>query len=180
MKYKKITSFPRNEENPFIEDIMEITISKRRKIISGKKPSLIVDGEGEVLGEQVFAVLEKVDKASFTKVFKKGWLGLFDLSKAAIKVFSYITIASKPNKDTVFFDAKECKEHTGYKTHQPINTGLAELIEKDFIARTDKSYLYYINPTMFFNGSRAKLIHAYEFTDDTNSKIEPNKTGLLD
>jgi len=163
MKYKKITSFPKNLENPFIEDIMEINISKRRKIIAGRKPNLVVDREGEVVGEQVFAILEKVDKTSFTKVFKKGWLGLFDLSKAAIKVFSYITIASKPNKDRVFFDMKECKEHTNYKTHQPINTALAELIEKGFIARTDKSYLYYINPTMFFNGNRAKLIQAYEF-----------------
>jgi len=179
MKYKKLTSFAVNDKNPFIEDILEIEISNRRKMIAGKSSSLIVDREGEVIGEQVFAILEKVDRASFTKVFKRGWLGMFDLSKAAIKVFSYITIASKPNKDRVFFDMKECKEHTGYKTHQPINTGLAELIEKEFIARTDKSYLYYVNPTMFFNGSRAKLVTMYQF-DDSPKKIEPNKSGLIE
>ena len=148
-------------------------------MVAGKNPNLIVDTENNIIGEQVFAILEKVDRASFTKVFERGWLGMFDLSKAAIKVFSYITIASKPNKDRVFFDMKECKKHTGYKTHQPINTGLSELIERDFIARTDKSYLYYINPTMFFNGCRAKLIKVYQI-DDNLDKIKPNTSGLIE
>lgn len=179
MKYKKLTSFAVNDKNPFIKEILEIEISTRKRMLAGKSDSLIVNKEGEVIGQQVFAILEKVDKKSFTKVYKSGWLGMFDLSKAAIKVFSYITIASKPNKDRVFFDMKECKEHTSYKTHQPINTGLAELIEKGFIARTDKSYLYYINPTMFFNGNRATLIARYDF-DGTMGVIKANENKQLE
>lgn len=162
MKYKKITSYTTNENNPFVEELFNIQISSRRRIIAGNNPNYIVDQKGEVQGTQTFAVLEKVDKEQFTKVFRQGLMAMFGLSKSGIKVFSFIASIAKPNKDEIIFDLDECKEFTGYKTHTPIMTGLSELIENGFIARSKKHYRYYINPNMFFNGSRVAFIKMYQ------------------
>lgn len=178
MKYKTITSYDVNKENPFVNELLEIEISTRRKLMAGKSPSMIVNNEGEVIGNQVFAILEKVDREQFTKIFRKGLAGMFGLSKSGIRVFSYIASIAKPNRDLVLFDMDDCKKYTGYKTHPPINTGLSELIENKFIARSKKHYLYYINPTMFFNGSRVAFVKMYQVDD--NKPITPNKTELLE
>ncbi len=172
MKYKKITNYKINDESPFISGLFDMEVSSRRRILAGKSPNVIVNREtGDVEGHQVFAVLEKVDKEQFTKIFRKGLAGMFNLSKSGIKVFTYIASIVKPNADFVLFDMDECKEYTAYKTHGPIMTGLSELVEANFIARTKKHYIYYINPTMFFNGSRVTFMKMYQ--QETVLKIEP-------
>lgn len=166
MNYKKVTNYKVNNKSPFIDDLLEFKISSRKRLLAGKSSSLIVDSEtSEIVGSQLFAVHEKVDKEQFTKIFRKGLAGMFGLSKAGIKVFSFIASIAKPNKDIVYFDMDDCKEYTKYKTHQPIMTGLAELIENNFIARTNKHYKYYINPTMFFNGSRIAFVKMYQLEE---------------
>lgn len=178
MKYKKVTKFETNKESPFISELLEVEISSRRRILAGKSPSKIVNGEtGELEGIQTFAVLEKVDREQFTKVFRQGLVGMFGLSKAGIKVFSFIASIAKPNKDEVIFEIDTCKEFTGYKTNVPIMTGLSELIENNFIARSTKHYRYFINPNMFFNGSRVAFIKMYqeENTFAGSLKVEPLK-----
>lgn len=178
MKYKKVTKYDTNTESPFINELLEVEISSRRRILAGKSPSRIVNGKtGELEGMQTFAVLEKVDKEQFTKVFRAGLTGMFGLSKAGIKVFSFIASKAKPNKDEVIFELDECKEFTEYKTHQPIMTGLSELIENNFIARSTKHYRYFINPNMFFNGSRVAFIKMYQ---EENTFIGSIKTEPLE
>lgn len=185
MKYKKVTNYETNTKSPFIKELLEIEVSSRRRILAGKSPNMIVNSDtGEVEGVQTFAVLEKVDKEQFTKVFRQGLMGMFGLSKAGIKVFSFIASIAKPNKDEVIFEVDQCKEFTGYKTHQPIMTGLSELIQNNFIARSTKHYRYFINPSMFFNGSRVAFIKMYQSENTTAGKLkispmlppEPRKT----
>ena len=94
---------------------------------------------------------------------------MFALSKAGVKVFAFIASVAKVNKDVVYFEIDECKKFTGYKTHVPILTGLSELIELQFIARTKVHYKYFINPTMFFNGSRIAFIKSYEIDSGTEA-----------
>lgn len=183
MKYKKVTSYEINKVSPFVDDLFEVKISARRKMMAGRSPNLIVNAEtGDIEGTQIFAINEKVDKEQFTKVFRKGLAGMFGLSKSGIKVFAYIASIAKPNKDMVYFEIDDCKKYTEYKTHQPIMTGLSELIEAQFIARTDKHYKYFINPTMFFNGSRIAFMKVYE-VEGSNKKNridrgEPNEENM--
>lgn len=171
MNYKGVTSYEVNVENPFIGEVLEIEISNRRKIMAGRNPNMIIDSDtGEVHGTQVFAVNEKVDREEFTKIYRSGLKAIYGLSKAGIKVFAFIATIAKPNKGVIIFDVDECKEYTGYKTHPPIMTGLAELIENKFIARSNKHYKYFINPTMFFNGSRVAFIKMYQIDDTKKIK----------
>lgn len=178
--YKKVRSFSKHSKSPFISDLLEIEIDKRRKILAGKRPSMIINSEtGEIEGHQVFAITEKVDRETFIKIYERGLVSLFNLSKSGLKVFGFFTKIAKPNKDYVIFEIDECKEYTKYKTDKPVLKGIAELIEGKFIARSKYHYKYFINPSMFFNGNRYTLIQSYEIDNDSN-KIEPNKTGSLE
>lgn len=179
--YKKVTNFNKHSKSPFIGELLEIEVSKRRKILAGKSPNLIINGNtGELEGHQIFAINEKVDKETFIKIYEKGLSSLFNLSKSGLKVFGYFTKIAKPNKDFVIFEIDECKKYTGYKTDKPILKGIAEMIESELVARSKYHYKYYINPSMFFNGNRYTLIKSYQLDTDINSKIEPNRTGLLE
>lgn len=164
--YKKITIYDKYQKSPFINDLLEIDVSHRKKILAGRNPNYIVNGStGEVEGMQVFAIHQKVDKEKFTKIYEKGITQLFNLSKSGIKVFGYLTSIVKPNKDEVIFEIDDCMKYTGYKTPKAIMKGLSELIQNDFIARSKHHYKYFINPTMFFNGSRVAFINMYEIDD---------------
>ena len=170
--YKKITIYDKHKESPFLDELLEINIDKRKRLLAGKNPNMIVNPDtGEVQGTQLLAVFEKVDREQFTKIYRKGITQMFNLSKSGIKVFGYFTLIAKPNKGDVIFEMDSCKEYTGYKTDKPIMKGLSELIQNGFIARSKYYYKYFINPTMFFNGNRVAFIKMYQVTDEKNKKI---------
>ena len=149
--YKKITVFKKHDESPFINELFEMSVSTKRRILAGRKPNMIVNSEtGDVEGVQVLAIHEKVDTEQFTKIYQRGMTQMFNLSKSGIKVFAFFTSISKPNKGEVIFEMDKCMEYTGYKTEKPILKGIAELIKNKFVARSKYHYRYFINPTMFF------------------------------
>lgn len=177
--YKKITVYEKHTETPFLSSLMEMDISTRRKILAGRNGSYIINGEtGEMEGTQVFALLEKVDKETFTKIYRKGMVQMFNLSKSGIKVFGYFTTIAKPNKGEAIFEIDKCREYTGYKTDKPIMKGLAELLENQFIARSKYHYRYFINPTMFFNGNRVAFVKMYQQTPTNALKQLPADEAL--
>ena len=172
MKYRKIQSYKTNKENPFVDEMFKMEISNRRRYIAGKKGSTIVNSEtGEVEGHQVFAIEEKYDKEEFIKVFRAGLIGMFDLSRAAIKVFAFVASKVKPNQGFIYLEIKDCMEYTSYKSKTPIMSGLAELIEFGFIARSELHYKYYINPNMFFNGNRVTFMNSITSEDGIDFKL---------
>ena len=169
--YKKITVFDKHDKTPFLGELLEINVGNRRRILAGRKPSMIINSQtGELEGTQIFAINEKVDSEKFTKIYQKGMTQMFNLSKSGIKVFAFFTSIAKPNKGEVIFEMDKCMEYTEYKTEKPIMKGLAELIENEFIARSKYHYRYFINPTMFFNGSRVAFIKMYEIESFAKSK----------
>lgn len=169
--YKKVTIYEKHQETPFISELMELDITTKKKLLAGRNPSLIVNSEtGEVEGTQIFASINKVDSESFTKIYRKGMLQMFNLSKAGIKVFGYLTTIAKPNKGDVIFQMDECIKYTGYKTEKSVLKGISELIENKFIARSKYHYKYFINPNLFFNGSRVAFIKMYQVDSQKSIK----------
>lgn len=166
MKYNKLTQYSTNDENPFLDDtIQHIEKGDRVMIYSGKSPDVIVNSDGEVTGSVVMARRIKVDKAQFTKVYRTGLANWYDLSKSAIRVFAYVVEVLKPNRDSIDFDLDKCKKFTGYTSKNTITNALSELIGNKFLARGSNPYKYYINPTIFFNGSRITFIEQIDLVD---------------
>lgn len=177
MKYNKLTQ-PLNRENPFLnETVQHIEKGEKTLLFGQKNPDLIVDNDGSVKGHSLFARKVQVDKAKFMKVFMSGLSNWFDLSKAGIKVFAYVANQVEPNRDTFMFDLENCKQFTGYAGKNSIFSGLAELVENRFIARGPNPYVYYINPTVFFNGDRLTFVEQYELEKKDENLIEEPKTA---
>jgi len=162
-KYKGIKQFKKNQTNPFLEEtIAHIEEGKKTLLFTQKDPDSAVNYKtGELLANTVYAKQIKVDKAEFRKVFKTSLPQFTELSSAANKVFQYVLSSTRINDDVILFDFQECMEFTKYKSKYAINNGISELLNKKFIARTNKFYKFYINPTMFFNGDRITFVTQY-------------------
>ncbi len=163
MIYKKIGDYSLNKANPFLDDTLQHIEKGEKTLLFGQKnPDLIIDSDSQVKGHSLFARKVSVDKAKFMKVFMSGLSNWFDLSKAGIKVFAYVANQVEPNRDTFMFSLERCKDFTGYKSAKMVFSGLAELAENKFIARGENPFVYYINPTVFFNGDRLTFVEQYE------------------
>lgn len=176
--YLGINHHKMNQKNPFIDEMFEMEVSTRTKIVAGNREAmnnLVIDTKsGEVVAHQMLAVKQKVDKDQFTKIFHKGLAAMWGLSNSGIRVFTFVAQLVKPNQDFIYFNLDEAKEFTEYKSKKSIMQGMGQLLTAGFIARSNVHYKYFINPTFFFNGSRLTLISHYEIDPNLNK----NETTL--
>lgn len=166
--YLRITDYPKNERNPFIENaIQQInnhTVTKRQYMVptNGDVRRAIVNRDtGEIDGETAFLKMVKVDEEKFAKVFLTGFASWGEINASASKVFAYILNQLRPGSDRFIFRLDECQEQCGYKSRKPIFRGLANLLQLGIIARTKYEYEYFINPLVAFNGNRVTFATQY-------------------
>ncbi len=164
-KYKKLKGFDSYEENPFVEKaINDIKIVKRTQVIRSKgreEIQMITSSDGEVMGYSAFMRFIEVDEERFAKVYLSQFTSFWDLSKPAIRVFSYILTVLKAKQDSFLFDMSECLEHTKYSTEKSVFEGLSTLIECGIVARSNRHYKYFVNPLVVFNGDRVTFAKTY-------------------
>lgn len=162
MKYKKITDHKPQKRNPFLDDLFEVK-SKRQNILVGNAEHVIVNrNTGEVEGHTAFMKYKEVDPNQFVKIFTSQVSAFYELENNSIKVFAYVMRNMKPNIDQIYLNPDDMKLTIGYKSRNPVVTGISVLIEKKFIARTPLKHWYFINPTIFFNGDRISFINSYK------------------
>jgi len=166
MKYKSLTKQAEFEENPFVERAIEdIKIVQKTQLIrpqNNKEIQLIVNsGTGEVSGHSAFMRYVEVDEAQFAKVYLSQFAAFWELTKPAIRVFGYILTRLKIKEDFFYFDMEDCMVYTEYTHRNNVLTGLTCLIECGIIARSTKSYKYFINPLVVFNGNRVTFAKTY-------------------
>lgn len=166
MKYKSLTKQAEFEENPFVERAIEdIKIVQKTQLIrpqSNKEIQLIVNsGTGEVSGHSAFMRYVEVDEAQFAKVYLSQFAAFWELTKPAIRVFGYILTRLKIKEDYFYFDMEDCMVYTQYTHRNNVLTGLTCLVECGIIARSTKSYKYFINPLVVFNGNRVTFAKTY-------------------
>lgn len=177
MKYNKISKFEEFSENPFVQNVInDVKFVKKMKTVIPKSSKseiqMIVNDGGEVTGHSAFFQFEEVDEDKFAKLYLSQLSTLWDLSKPAIRVFTYILSILMPRNDEFYFDISECLKYTGYTAKNSIFTGLSELIEANIIARTKNHYKYFINPLVAFNGDRVTFAKTYiKKKRDKESKI---------
>lgn len=172
MSDKKLSDYKLNRVNPFIDDTIFHVDKGEKLILMGTKNSdLLIDSEtGELKAHSVFAKRIPVDKAEFRKIYISSVSAWFGLSKTGIKVFGYILSTIRPNHDYFIMDYEDCMEFTGYKSKKSIIDGLREMIDNKFIDRGKNQYVYYINPTVFFNGDRITFLKHYELRKEKETK----------
>lgn len=168
--YKQLRDFPKHKKNPFIEEgvsEMMTMIKKKNRMVQQKgrqadETRLIINqSTGEVEGHAQFVNYMKVDEDKFAKVYRSQIKALYDLNTPAIRIFAYIVDHLPQNSDTIIINYKECMEFTGYSSMASINKGISKLIDAGILARTEYSYMFFINIRILFNGNRISLIEEY-------------------
>ena len=149
----KLSDFQKHDITPF-----DVDFQKRNKSVTSKKIGGVYNQfTGELISENVSIVVQKaVDKSEFVKVFSENIALFFEISECEIKVFFYLMLNLHMNKGKSFFDLNSCMQITGY-TKSWIYKALANLLEKQFIARSTHTNYYWINHGIAFNGSRLTI-----------------------
>jgi len=173
----QITDFKKFSENPFLKDLRIPVVTKSNVFI--KKDEAIVNlADGEMKNDVLLTGKRKyVDGEHFVKIFVNEMKALFELSKSAQKVFSYMLSRVKYD-DILRFDIEECLKTTEYKSRPPIYSAIGELLQKEFIAKTKNQFVYWINPKLFYKGDRLVVMREYRKTK--HEKISPNQIDLFE
>jgi len=165
-EYKPLKNYERHNENPYLFDMEEsIQIKRKREMIYPTNSEVVHyvvnSATGENDGYSAFMRISEVDEQQFVKIFTRELRTLWDLSKVAGRIFTYVVQCMRMNRDTIYFDVEECMEYTGYKSRRSIINGMSELIEHGVIARSTKTSIYFINPAVVFNGNRVTFAKTY-------------------
>jgi intergrase/recombinase len=170
MSYIKVSDFDRFKENPFIdkviEDIENHKSARFRKVnsvgnLTKEAAQTVVNKDGEVTAVGIFMQYIEVDEKQFAKVYLNEISIFWELNKAGQKILVFILTKLKPNSDLVLFSLEECLEHTGYKSKKNVIEGLADLLQKELIAKSIYENAYFINPMVIFNGDRITYAKTY-------------------
>jgi hypothetical protein len=169
-KQVSFRDLPAYDRNPFIESIMDLKIKKKTISIS-RNPEAAINEKGEYVGDKYMIVKRKVDKEEFVKVFKDQLAIIFDLTKTGQKMLTYFIKVLGINKDFVVFDKDKAKLYSGLHSKASMYAGLSELIQKQIIAKSNLTQIYYINPSIIFNGDRLMVLNQWEKDNSMNNSI---------
>ena len=161
-------------KNPFAREVGLTDILSYRR----QKEDSVFNFKGDAI--KTYLIIEeetKADNERFIIFYRRNIKMIFDLSATSFKVFEYILDVLKPNKDTIIFNAMECKKRIGWRHKKSVYDGLYELLDKEMLARTETKNLYYINVAVFFNGNRFEYIKRMKKREgDPIPRIEVKRT----
>lgn len=167
----KIALKNKYKENPFLDSFTVTTRGKRISVSAlGKTEDniLINQNTGEVLGTHVTS-FKQVDDAEFIKVFTANIALTFDLSQPGRKVFDMLLHVMQKqaiSKDQIYLDdgvrQDFVMEHGVKMATSTMYRGIDNLVERCIIARSTRTNIYFINPSLVFNGDRVAFTRVIE------------------
>lgn len=149
--------------NPF-HDVTEVRTRKRNLTVA--KGSIIINAEtGIEEGETNIGQIRHVDNEQFVKIFSSSIAMFFDLGAPASKVFNILLymVQNAPMTDKVYLNPRSAQEvvekiAAGSKISPAVfHRGVKELADKKVIAHHVDQGWVYINPSVIFNGDRARF-----------------------
>ena len=178
-KENELAKYPRYELNPLIAGIAMKT-RKGNALIARHELQTTNKDTGEVNGEDILfiGIQKRVDQEECIKIYRAQIQAIFELSRTGMKVFGYFMSAARINDDTVLFILDDCLKYCSFKSKQSAYAGLAELLKNEFIARAKTPNLYFINPKIFFNGKRIRIVQDY-YLKSKKEMTDPNQIDLL-
>jgi hypothetical protein len=169
------------EENPFL---MEVATRTRRVTNKRGDMMLVNSSTGEMQGNVAgFWEAEEVDSTKFVKLFVQGVKALKELTGAGTKVFEvlYLRVQENIGKDQIFMAFASVDRALTPMSHATYKRGLAELIEKGFVAATPVQGMFWLNPSFVWNGDRLAFVKEYRKTSNNKpQKIEEKTRDWID
>ena len=141
---------------------------------------MLVANGGEIISNVAgFWESEEVDSAKFIKLFVNGVKAFAELSNAGARIFEllYIEMQNNIGKDQVYLSFSAVDQAVTAISQATYKRGLADLIDKKFIAAMPAVGWYWVNPDFIWNGDRLAFVKEYRRKE---KKIERNKDVLTE
>ncbi len=149
------------ETNPFMFEVK----TRTRRVTNKRGNMMLISADtGDVQAPIAgFWEGEEVDSTKFVKLFVSGVKALKELTSPGTKVFEvlYLRIQENIGKDRVFISYPDLDQATTPMSPSTYKRGLAELIQKGFIAATPTQGWYWLNPEYVWNGDRLAFVKEY-------------------
>lgn len=150
------------QNNPFV---MGGIVKSKTKRLTNKKGDLMVVGDtGEIVaGVAGFWQAQEVDAAKFVKLYVNGVKAFKDLTGAGTKVFEllYLEVQKSIGQDRIYMSHAIVDQDTTPMSSATYKRGMAELIEKKFLAPTSTQSWYWLNLDYMWNGDRLAFVKEY-------------------
>lgn len=171
-----------HETNPFMTDVSNM--KTRRKTVTVKSGKAILDQKTGVLEDVAEIVsVHRVDNEQFVKVFTSNLKQFFNLKPTAYRMVQVLLhqLGKTPQRDTVYLNMTVAERYFTETEQKGVSktayyNAMRELIDKQFIAESTDPNLYWINPTLFFNGDRVRFVKEYRNTEFRQTELELNQT----
>lgn len=173
----------RYDTNPYIGTRAQYKRARKRTVIKGGK--MVVDSAtGEIEDTAELVTTHEVDGEQFVKLYTKELKLLFSLSPSAMKVLQVVLqqVQGAIGKDTILLNMAIVEKYFKTQDAKPVPRTtfyrcVKEMIKKGFIApATDSRDLFFINPNLFFNGDRVRLVTEYHIK--RQDSMIPEESGL--
>lgn len=167
------------EINPFMQST---SIQTKTRRVTNKRGdmSLVSSSTGEVHTQIAgFWEAKEVDSTKFIKLFVNGVKALAELSNAGTRVFEilYIEMQNNIGKDQIYLSYTGIEKGMNV-SRSTFSRGIAELIEKRFIAAMPAVGQYWINPDFVWNGDRLAFVKEYRKSPGVTSRKITNPDTL--
>ena len=164
--------FERYRTNPLL---VPSALDLRTKTVkAGVARDLIDPNTGEVHAVAAIYQRKIVDSERFAKVYLDGFSAIFELGTAAKKVFKTILMVCEKDSDKIYLNFMVVEEVGRDGISQAtFMRGMRELIQKKFIAESVFPHQYWINPHIFYNGNRSRLLITTEYVNK-DAQIDNN------
>lgn len=161
-----VRSAHKYSENPFLDGTPVTRIVGRRKryAIATRSDNSLIDRTGQVIGGVEHTIVKVVDDTQFVKVFADGISGIYDLNRSGSKVFRFLfdTVQKNKNIDKIYLYFMDAQEEPWSISKAVFFKGMAELLSKNFIARSSNPNMFFLNPAMIWNGDRYRFVQEYQ------------------
>jgi hypothetical protein len=149
------------EKNPFLMDVK----TRTKRITNKSGDMMLVSAEtGEIQNSIAgFWQSQEVDSSKFVKLFVNGVKALKELTNPGTKVFEvlYMRVQEEIGKDKIYLSFGFVDQAITPMSQATYKRGLAEIIEKGFIASTKNQGWYWLNPSYVWNGDRLAFVREY-------------------
>jgi hypothetical protein len=170
-----IRDLEKHNGNPYLKDLTQYQRGVKRTVVKGGK-AILDTSTGELENVAEIVQIEKVDTEKFVKLYTDDLQRFFSLTPKAQRLLQVVLeqVQKSPDNDLIslnvplaidYFDRHSVKP----MVRQSIYAAIEEMVKKGFIAKSALHLdQYFINPAIFFNGSRIRLVKEYQITKQSS------------
>jgi hypothetical protein len=160
---KTIRDYPINQISPFNPKVGNVTEDRSFSV------GIIPKDEKETLFTLNLTGIHVIDSINALELIGDILKDKLHMKTGGINVFKYmfgkLEKIDEAHSMTFKIDFDDCKDACGYTSHQSVWYGLAELLEKDIIARSGVPAVYYLNPNYFQPATTIVVTEFYKIKD---------------